>query len=56
VESEARAIEIAGMISAVRGPGGTTMQQPTQVRQIMNESPSEAAEMEAFLQQVGDRR
>ena len=56
VESEARAIEIAGKISAVPGPGGIATQQPIQVRQVMDQAPSDVAEMEAFLQQVGDRR
>ena len=54
VESEARAIEIAAKISAVPGPGGEATQQPIQVRQIMDQAPSDVAEMEAFLQQVGD--
>jgi hypothetical protein len=53
VESEARAIEIAAKISAVPGPGGVATQQPIQVRQVMDEAPSDVAEMEAFLQQVG---
>ncbi len=56
VESEARAIEIAGRISAVPGPGGVPIQQPIQVRQVMDQSPSNVAEMEAFLQHVGDAR
>ena len=53
VESEARAIEIAAKISAVPGPGGVATQQPIQVRQVMERAPSNVAEMEAFLQQVG---
>ena len=53
VESEARAIEIAAKISAVPGPGGVATQQPIQVRQVMEHSPSDVAEMEAYLQQVG---
>jgi hypothetical protein len=52
VESEARAIEIAARLSAVPGPGGIATQQPIQVRQVMDEAPSDVAEMEAFLQQV----
>jgi hypothetical protein len=55
VESEERAIEIAGKISAVPGPDGVPLQQPIQVRQIMTDAPSDAAEMDAFLQQVGDK-
>jgi hypothetical protein len=56
VESEARAIEIAAKLSAVPGPGGAATQQPIQVRQVMDHSPSDAAEMDAYLQQVGDER
>jgi hypothetical protein len=56
VESEARAIEIAAKISAVPGPGGVAQQQPIQVRQVMDQGPSDVAEMEAFLQQVGGTR
>ena len=53
VDSEARAIEIAAKISAVPAPGGVGMQQPIQVRQVMDTGPSNAAEMDAFLQNVG---
>jgi hypothetical protein len=53
VESEARAIEIAAKISAVPGPDGVALQQPIQVRQVMTQAPSDVAEMEAFLEQVG---
>jgi hypothetical protein len=53
VESEARALEIAAKISAVPGPGGAATQQPIQVRQVMDNAPSDVAEMEGFLQQVG---
>jgi hypothetical protein len=56
VESEARAIEIAAKISAVPGPGGVATQQPIQVRQVMEEAPSDVEEMEAYLQQVGGER
>jgi hypothetical protein len=55
VESEARAIEIAARISAVPGPDGVALQQPIQVRQIMDESPSDVAEMESWLEQVGGK-
>jgi hypothetical protein len=54
VESEARAIEIAAKVSAVPGPGGAAAQQPVQVRQVMEQAPSDVAEMEVFLHQVGD--
>jgi hypothetical protein len=56
VESEARAIEIAAKISAVPGPGGIATQQPIQVRQVMDHAPSDVAEMEGYLQQVGGKR
>jgi hypothetical protein len=56
VESEERAIEIAAKISAVPGPGGVATQQPIQVRQVMDQGPSDVAEMEAFLQTAGGRR
>ncbi len=50
VESEARAIEIAARISAVPGPGGRSIEQPIIVRQVMDGSPSNAAEMDGFLE------
>jgi hypothetical protein len=56
VESEERAIEIAGRISAVPGPDGVALQQPIQVRQVMDHSPSNAAEMDSWLEQVGGER
>jgi hypothetical protein len=56
VESEARAIEIAAKVSAVPGPGGVPTQQPIQVRQVMDQAPSNVTEMEAFLEQVGNPR
>jgi len=56
VESEARAIEIAAKISAVPGPGGVATQQPIQVRQVMDQAPSDVGEMETYLQEVGNER
>jgi len=56
VESEARAIEIAAKISSVPGPAGVATQQPIQVRQVMEDAPSDVAEMEGYLQQVGGER
>jgi hypothetical protein len=53
VESEARALEIAGRISAVPGPDGIPTEQPIQVRQLMESSPSTTAEMSEWLQTVG---
>lgn len=38
VESEARALEIAALISAVPGPGGVPTRQPVEVRQIMTDA------------------
>jgi hypothetical protein len=49
VASEERAIEIAAKLSAVPGPGGVPTQQPIHVRQIMEQGPSNAAEMEEYL-------
>jgi hypothetical protein len=37
VESLERAIEIAARVSAVPGPGGVPIQQPIEVRQVMDE-------------------
>jgi hypothetical protein len=36
VESEARALEIAALVSAVPGPGGVPLQQPIVVRRVMD--------------------
>ena len=38
VESEARAIEIAGKLSQVPGPGGVPLEQPIGVRRLMNDA------------------
>ena len=53
VESEERALEIAARLSAVPGPGGLPTQQPIQVRRVMEDSPSNPAEMEEYLQTAG---
>lgn len=53
VDSEQRALEIAGKLSAVPGRGGAPTQQPIQVRQVMDDAPSDAAEMQSFLDTVG---
>jgi hypothetical protein len=42
VESEARAIEIAALVSAVPGPGGVPLRQPVTVRRVMDGSDFEA--------------
>ena len=56
VETEARALEIAARLSAVPGPDGVPLQQPIQVRQVMDDSPADAHEMEEWLQHVGGER
>ena len=38
VESEARAVEIAALVSAVPGPGGVPLRQPVIVRRVMDDS------------------
>ena len=50
VETEARALEIAARLSAVPGPDGVPLQQPIQVRQVMDDSPADAHEI-AYLHQ-----
>jgi hypothetical protein len=56
VDSEARALEIAARVSAVPGPGGIPIQQPIQVRRIMDDGPSNATEMDEFLEHAGGVR
>jgi hypothetical protein len=56
VESEERALEIAARLSAVPGPGGVATQQPIHVRRVMDQGPSDAAEMEEYLQTAGGER
>ena len=56
VESEERAVEIAARLSAVPGPGGVPIQQPIQVRQVMEDSPSDAAAMEEYMQTARGQR
>jgi hypothetical protein len=55
-ETEARALEIAGLVSAVPGRGGVPTQQPIQVRRIMDDGPSDVEEMNAFLETASDPR
>jgi hypothetical protein len=50
VETEERALEIAAETSAVPGPGGIPIQQPIQVRRVMDDAPSDVTEMESFLE------
>ena len=42
VESEARAIEIAALISRVPGPGGVPLEQPITVRRVMGQADFDA--------------
>lgn len=56
VESEERALEIAAKISAVPGPGGVPIQQPIQVRQVMEKGPANAEEMKTYLEHAGGER
>ena len=56
VETEERALEIAALVSAVPGPGGVPLQQPIHVRQVMDDGPSDAAEMETWLEGAGGGR
>jgi hypothetical protein len=44
VESIERALEIAARVSAVPGPGGVPLQQPIEVRQVMDEDGLDTAE------------
>jgi hypothetical protein len=53
VDSEERAVEIAAKISAVPGPGGRSIQQPIQVRRIMDASPRTVDEMGEYLETAG---
>jgi hypothetical protein len=56
VESEARAIEIAALVSAAPGPGGEPTQQPIYVRRIMDEGPSTPDEMREYARSAGGDR
>jgi hypothetical protein len=49
VESEERAVEIAGLVSAVPGPGGVPTRQPVHVRRVMEEGPFDAADMDRYV-------
>ena len=56
VDSEERAIEIAAKLSAVPGPGGRSIEQPIQVRRIMDASPSTSEEMGEWLETASGSR
>jgi len=49
VESEERAVEIAGKVSAVPGPGGVPTRQPIHVRRVMDQAPFDATEMGRYV-------
>jgi hypothetical protein len=53
VETEERALEIAALVSAVPGPGGVPLQQPIHVRRVMDDGPSDPAQMDSWLEGVG---
>lgn len=50
VDTEERALEIAGLVSAAPGPGGIPLRQPIHVRRVMDDGPSDAAEIEAWME------
>ena len=56
VESAARAIEIAALVSAAPGPGGVPLQQPIHLRRIMDEGPSTPEEMTEYAGTAGGER
>ncbi len=56
VDSEERALEIAGLISAVPGPGGTPLQQPIHVRRVMDSRPADVSEMVTWMEGAGGGR
>lgn len=49
VDSEERAVEIAGRVSAVPGPGGAPTRQPIHVRRVMDQGPGDAAGMDSYV-------
>lgn len=49
VESEERAVQIAGQVSAVPGPGGVPTGQPIHVRRVMEQPVSDAARMDTYV-------
>jgi hypothetical protein len=56
VESVARAIAIAALVSAAPGPGGVPLQQPVHLRRIMDEGPSNPEEMTEYARTAGGER
>jgi hypothetical protein len=50
VDSEERAVEIAAKYSAVPGEDGIPIQQPIQVRQIMDDGPGTTSAMDDWLE------
>ena len=56
VDSEARGIEIAAKLSAVPCEGGVPMQQPIQVRRVMESAPRTTEAMDDWLETASGRR
>ena len=56
VESVARAIQIAALVSAAPGPNGVPLQQPIHLRRIMDEAPSTAEEMNEYAETARGER
>lgn len=55
VPDEARALEIAALVSAVPGRGGVPSQQPVHVRRVMDDGPGDAAAMDDYLRDARGR-
>ena len=53
VDTKERALEIAALVSAVPGRGGQPPQQTIHVRRVMDDGPSDAEEMTAWLEGAG---
>ncbi len=49
VDSEQRAVEIAAAVSAVPGRGGRPTGQPVHLRRVMDDSPADPQQMDAYL-------
>jgi hypothetical protein len=56
VESEERALEIAGRLSAVPGPDGVATQQPIQVRRVMDDRINDTEGMQEYLETAAGER
>ena len=56
VDTEERAVEIAAKYSAVPGEDGVPIQQPIQIRRIMESSPRTTAAMDDWLETAAGQR